>query len=211
MDMTDGRRIRGAATRERALEAASTLFAANGYSATSISMIAEAAGLRSQSLYHAFGSKEGMLAAAMEQAAEQFFGELGYASSAPDPEQAIERLGECFERSPLFLRLFLVLVLERRDGDPSLLDSAIAVRERGRRMAVEFLGPHLTGLEPGLRERLLADIGSLFMMLLDGAFIARQLNEDGERPDQLFKLIAVAIRGTMVELLSSYAKGPVAG
>jgi AcrR family transcriptional regulator len=59
---------RSSATRDRLLDAAMELFAANGYEATSVGAIEKGAGLapRSGALYQYFGGKEELLAAAVE-------------------------------------------------------------------------------------------------------------------------------------------------
>jgi AcrR family transcriptional regulator len=53
----DGRRARGAATRERVLAAARALFGEEGYEATSIESVLEASGVARGALYHHFRSK----------------------------------------------------------------------------------------------------------------------------------------------------------
>jgi AcrR family transcriptional regulator len=53
----DGRRVRGAATRERLLAAARRLFGERGYEATSIESVLEASDVARGALYHHFQSK----------------------------------------------------------------------------------------------------------------------------------------------------------
>jgi AcrR family transcriptional regulator len=53
----DGRRVRGAATRERLLAAARRLFGERGYEATSIGSVLDASGVARGALYHHFQSK----------------------------------------------------------------------------------------------------------------------------------------------------------
>jgi AcrR family transcriptional regulator len=53
----DGRRLRGAATRERLLAAARRLFGERGYDATSIESVLEASDVARGALYHHFQSK----------------------------------------------------------------------------------------------------------------------------------------------------------
>ena len=55
-----------ATTRSRVLDAAKTLFAARGYSATTITALAEEAGVAVQTVYSAFGSKAGLARAVLE-------------------------------------------------------------------------------------------------------------------------------------------------
>jgi TetR/AcrR family transcriptional regulator, cholesterol catabolism regulator len=52
---------KAAATRQRILDAAAKLFRAHGYAATALADIAEAAGMRTASLYYHFASKEDLV------------------------------------------------------------------------------------------------------------------------------------------------------
>lgn len=63
-----GRTRRGAATREKIVRAATTLFTTDGYVTTTVGDIAAAAGVAVQTLYLAFGSKVAILAAAHDMA-----------------------------------------------------------------------------------------------------------------------------------------------
>src|ERR1700690_121389 len=57
---------RGEGTRARVVEAAMLLFWERGFERTGISDLAERSGVRSGSIYHLFGSKEGVLLAVLE-------------------------------------------------------------------------------------------------------------------------------------------------
>jgi AcrR family transcriptional regulator len=196
----DGRRMRGSATRAAAISAAAELFATHGYSATSIGSIAQASGANTASLYHAFGSKEGLLAAVVEHASNEFFEQLDVLSDQPTPELALRRLADSFELHPLFLRLQLILVLERGGEDPALLQTAMAVRERGRAMLAEAMLTHLPDMPTARRTEVLDDLSRLLMVLMDGAFIARQVDADAEGFRHLFDLIAAALQGMVAEI-----------
>ncbi len=65
--MTDGRRLRGAATRERLLAAARELFGSNGYEATPIEDVLASAGVARGALYHHFPSKSALFDAVAEE------------------------------------------------------------------------------------------------------------------------------------------------
>ncbi|MGW4912735.1 TetR/AcrR family transcriptional regulator [Streptomyces sp. NPDC004270] len=196
----DGRRLRGEATRAAAIKAAAELFASQGYSATGINSIAKAAGANSASLYHAFGSKEGLLAAVVEHASNEFFEQLDVLGDQPTPAQALRRLADSFEANPLFLRLLLILVLERGREDPVLLQTAIAVRERGRAMMADAMLAHLPDMPAARRTQVLDDLSRLLMVLLDGAFIARQVDADADGFRHLFDLMAAAMLGMVGDL-----------
>jgi AcrR family transcriptional regulator len=191
--------LRGDATRARELDAAANLFATRGYSATSIAKIGDAAGVHAASIYHAFGSKEGLLAAVVERSSEEFFADLGQPLGAADLIARIEALAETFIDGPEFLRLMLVLALERREGDPAIIEAAAAVRAHARQMISRALEVDLGHLPVERRERAFDDLGRLALMLLDGAMVARQI-EGPEALPHTFELIVAAIRGLLTHL-----------
>lgn len=207
-DAGDGRRVRGEQARVRGVAAALGLFARQGYSATSVAMIADAAGVHSQSLYHAFGSKEGLLAAAMEQAAHDFFEELQAVIDAPSPEQALALLADVFGSSPQYLRLHLVLILERGDGDAGLMERAGELRRQGRLMVEQVLAPAMWHVPAARRTLALDDLSRLLMVFLDGAFIERQVNSDDGQFDRLFALIGPAMQGALMAILEGQDPAP---
>uniref|UniRef100_A0A5Q5BK61 Transcriptional regulator, TetR family n=2 Tax=unclassified Mycobacterium TaxID=2642494 RepID=A0A5Q5BK61_MYCSS len=186
-ELVDGRRLRGSVTRAKAIEAAAELFAAQGYSATSMGSIASAAGIHSASIYHAFGSKEGLLGAVVEHASDEFYHLLREQSvSSGSLRDGLRGVGVVFEKRPLFLKLLLMLVLERGDGDPGVLRIAADVRLKGRALIRDLLSrqvPAGTGTDLDAASRLI-------MVALDGAFIARQVDMDASEFTTLMDLIA---------------------
>lgn len=65
---TDGRTARSLATRARIARAATRLFTTDGYTATSITRVAEEAGVAAQTVYNTCGTKAGLLKEALDQA-----------------------------------------------------------------------------------------------------------------------------------------------
>jgi AcrR family transcriptional regulator len=61
--MADGSNVKPATSAERILSTALDLFAVKGYDATAVREICEAAGITKPTLYHFYGSKEGVLQA----------------------------------------------------------------------------------------------------------------------------------------------------
>ena len=64
---------RGERSREAVLDAAERVMAERGYEAATVASLVEEAGVPASSIYHYFGSKEGVLLAVMERGAERFF------------------------------------------------------------------------------------------------------------------------------------------
>ena len=196
-----GRHLEGAQTREKILSVAASLLAEQGYAATSISQICRRAAVRPASIYWAFGSKEGLFAAVMERAAEAFFEAIPVAAG-PDPLARLDELGRMFEARPEFLRLLLVLSLERREGDPAILEAARRVRRRATdRIAVAL--EDSIGLDDRRRaRRICQEVARLAVMLLDGAFVARQIEPASTDLREVFRTIDMGVRATLNRLVA---------
>jgi len=199
-----GRHLEGAQTRERVLAVAATLLAQQGYAATSISQICKAAGTLPASIYWAFGSKEGLFAAVMERQAVNFFDALPIITHT-DLAADADQMTRMFEEKPEFLRLMLVLSLERRDGDPAILEAA----RRVRHLAVERIA---TALEPSIvlddRKRARAisrEVAEFALMLFDGAFVARQIDAGRAKTRALFMTVATGMLA-MLDHLTAQAR-----
>ena len=89
-------RVRGAATRERLLDAAYVLFAEKGYAATSTAQICRRAGAVKTALYWHFDSKEGLLAAARRARRAR--------AGRGDPEERVPRRRSALAARPLSQR-----------------------------------------------------------------------------------------------------------
>jgi AcrR family transcriptional regulator len=75
---------------DRILQQALELFSKKGYDATSVREVCEAAGITKPTLYHFFGSKEGVYRALVDGALEDFRG--GLVEALSQPGSAVERL-----------------------------------------------------------------------------------------------------------------------
>ncbi len=83
---------RTAATRAQLLDAARTLFAANGFGAVSTQAIVEAAGVTRGALYHQFADKADLFAALYEQVEEQLVADVVAAIGAEQPAGTLETM-----------------------------------------------------------------------------------------------------------------------
>jgi AcrR family transcriptional regulator len=196
-----GRHVEGAKTRERVLTAAADLIARQGYAATSITQISERSGANPASIYWAFGSKEGLLAAVMERSAAAFFAHLEPPREA-DAFAWLATLAGSFAGGPEFLRLLLVLSLERRDGDPVVLEAARRVRSA----AADGLSSAYAAafaIDDRFRRRAVCDrLARFTLMLLDGVFVASQIEADTTDLRRAFEMIAIAVEATGRQLLA---------
>ena len=67
---------RGMRSRELVLDAAERVMAEHGYEAATLARVVAEAGIPMSSVYHYFGSKDGILLAVMERGADRFFADL---------------------------------------------------------------------------------------------------------------------------------------
>lgn len=197
-----GRHAEGAQTRERVLMAAAELIARQGYAATSITQISQRSGANPASIYWAFGSKEGLLAAVMERAAASFFRKIEPPREG-DPWSWLAGLAEAFAEGPEFLRLLLVLSLERRDGDPLVLDAA----RRVRTVAIDALASAYAdafAIADPFRRRAVCDrLARFTLMLFDGVFVASQIESGTTDLRRAFETIAIAVKATGEKLIAA--------
>ncbi len=199
-----GRHREGEETREKVLAAARALIAENGYSATSISMISKASGVKPASIYWAFESKEGLLAAVLERAAADFF-EANKQTHVRRPTSisgAIRVWAQAIAAEPDFLGLLIVLSTERKSGDPQILRAAHGIREKSREGIERFLAPLVDVPSERARKAVLHDLSRLSIMLFDGAFVSMQLEPRESSIDHVADLVADAVEGAAQKLIS---------
>jgi len=189
-----GRHIEGKETRLRLLKAAAELIAAQGYASTSISQICKAADAKPASLYWAFGSKEGLLAEVMETQAKTFFDKFeGVVELGADLDRHIGDFAEIFASQPEFLRLLLVLSLERRHGEPAIIQAARRVRRKARAMIGETYKRRLAHLPADRAEPIVDRLTRMFLMMLDGMFVAQSIDANVPNMHDIFDMIVSSV------------------
>ena len=108
---------RGVRSREAVLDAAERLMAEQGYEAATVARLVEEAGIPPSSIYHYFGSKEGVLLAVMERGAKRFFEALPIpdrriGSQLDHLRALVETVATTLERHPDFLRILVVMATQ---------------------------------------------------------------------------------------------------
>ena len=79
---------RGVKSRELVLDAAERVMAEHGFEAATLACVVEEAGIPMSSVYHYFGSKDGILLAVMERGADRFFAELPDLAGGPGAQHS---------------------------------------------------------------------------------------------------------------------------
>ena len=168
---------RGARSREAVLDAAERLMAEQGYEAASVAALVEEAGIPASSIYHYFGSKEGVLLAVMERGAERFFAEVPdldrrVGSQRDHLSALVDVVAATLDRHPAFLRILVVMAAQPVHPGQGEVHRVV---NRVREMALVRLRIQMRvvfGLDPDGAE---ADhLARFTLAAVDGAFVAYQ-------------------------------------
>jgi len=175
-DVTPNRR--GTRSRESVLDAAERVMAEQGYAGASINAIVKEAGIPISSVYHYFGSKDGVLLAVMERGANRFFADLPEVDEriGTTPQDHLAAMTAVLEAAldehPDFLKLVVVMAAQPPAGEAA---HAREVVTRIRDEALRRLRKHLAlafDLDP--RSRIVGRLARFSLAVVDGAFIAQQ-------------------------------------
>jgi AcrR family transcriptional regulator len=121
-------RLTAAARRAQLIEVARTVFARQGYEATSMEEIAERARVSKPIVYEHFGGKEGLYAVVVDREVEHIVARIVEAMSTGSPRERLERAALAF----------LTYVKERPDGFGVLLRDAAPSRRSGQMPALMY-------------------------------------------------------------------------
>jgi AcrR family transcriptional regulator len=188
----------GVESRRRIVDAAAALMAERGFAGTSIAAVSQRSGLPSGSIYWHFESKEALLAAVMEEGARRWFEALPRIDDLPtDPAERIEALFDASETSleahPEFLRLLLLIALERRDVDPTSLGVVRRVREQALERIRRMLALLLAPLKLRDAGRIADEFARLVLVVSDGAFVAQHIDPEQSDVRRSFELLRHAL------------------
>jgi len=188
----------GIESRRRIVAAAAALMAERGFAGTSIAAVSQRSGLPSGSIYWHFESKEALLGAVVEEGARRWFDSFPPADELPtDPGERTAAVFASIEASlesqPEFLRLLLLIALERREVDAASLAAIRRVRE----LALERIRKILVDLLAPLRLERAAEIADEFARLVlvvaDGAFVAHHIDPEKADIRRSFALLRRAL------------------
>ncbi|MBF6619050.1 MAG: TetR/AcrR family transcriptional regulator [Patulibacter sp.] len=187
----------GERSRREALAAARTLLATRGYTGMTVSQLCKHSGLSPGSVYWHFGSKEGVLAAVVEQGVQELLAKVPKPSDFEGSpierfDQITERIAQVVEEEPESLKLLLTLTLQE-DGDEQVRRVVAEMRERALRSWEESLRPLLApdGDADGLR--LVEAVALLGRAVADGALIRSVAEGDGAVID-IFRTFVTLLR-----------------
>jgi AcrR family transcriptional regulator len=195
------RRADGELSRIRILDAATEIAAERGYEGTSIGAVSAKCGLPASSIYWHFKDKDDLIAAVIERSFDNWL----KVWRVPEDVVALDRLMEvavgtakAVLDSPDFLRLGLMLALERRPVEPRARAMYIRVREQ----AFEALSVSIRELDLGLSEAQVHQLATYAIAGADGLFIAKEIGGDSVDLVSLFELHGQALYRTAVRMIS---------
>lgn len=197
-------RTDGELSRMRILDAATEISAGRGYEGTSIALVSAKCGLPASSIYWHFKNKDDLIAAVIERS----FASWLAAWQVPGEGAALERvqgmamqIAKALLDSPDFIRLGLMLALERRPVEARARAMFIAARAQTYRTLTDTLGE----LTPGLTDAQIHQLVTYAIAGADGLFVAKEIGGDAVDLLELFDLHAHALYGTAMRLLSEDA------
>jgi len=198
------KRIDGELSRERILDAASEIAAERGYEGTSIALVSAKCELPASSIYWHFKNKDDLIAAVIERS----FASWLSAWQVPDEGTARERvqglamqIAKALLESPDFIRLGLMLALERRPIEARARAMFIQARTQTAIALTQTLGE----LTPGLTETQMRQLVTYAIAGADGLFIANEVDNQAIDLIEMFDMHANALYSTALRLLSENA------
>lgn len=200
------RRIDGEASRRRILDAATEIAAERGYEGTGIAAVSAKCGLPASSIYWHFTDKDDLIAAVIERSFAAWLAGWQLPSAADGP--ARQRLialathtAKALSDSPDFLRLGLMLALERRPVEPRARQMFLRIREQ----AIGVLGRAFVEIVDGLSDEAARQLAVYAIAGADGLFIAKEIGGDGVDLLALFALHGEAIYDAAVRMSATSA------
>jgi AcrR family transcriptional regulator len=194
---------RGVRSRALVLDAAERVMAADGFEAATIARVVEEAGVPLSSVYHYYGSKDGVLLAVMERGAERFFTDL------PDPDRRVGRpadhLGRvvvtavrALERHPDFLRLLVAFAVQPSGAGNGRVDAVVG---KVRGVALTRLRKQIAlAFQDDPRSATTDQLARFALAAFDGAFVASQ-SDRGVALQSVLEPLAASLVAARRELL----------
>jgi AcrR family transcriptional regulator len=200
------KRVNGEESRSRILDAATEVAGERGYDGTSIALVSERSGLPASSIYWHFEDKDHLIAAVIERSFNRWLEGMGAwvpktrgASRHELLAASSARAAKALTEAPEFLRLGLMLALERRPKEATARNLFLQVREQAFNKVVASYAAFFGGELDAVGVRSLA---TLAMAATDGLFIAREVSGDSIDFDEQFDLLAAALLGAAKHLSS---------
>ena len=206
---TRRRRADGELSRARILDAATEIASERGYEGTGIALVSKKCGLPASSIYWHFKDKDDLIAAVIERS----FASWLAAWELPDGPEFTDladrfaamarQIAKALKDTPDFLRLGLMLSLERRPVEPRAREMFLRVRDDAYRRMSEIIRSFL----PDLDETAVAELAIYAISGADGLFIANEIASDSIDLGSLFEMHARAVFDAAMRLSQQKGNG----
>lgn len=194
------RRADGEISRIRILNAATEIAAERGYEGTSIGAVSAKCGLPASSIYWHFKDKDDLLAAVIESSFSTWLGAWQLPEKGTVRQRATAvatQIAKALLDSPDFIRLGLMLALERRPVEPRARVTFLGVRAQ----AYSVLATNIREMIPALSDAQVHALATYALAGADGLFIAKEIGGDSVDLVALFDLHARAVLGAAVSMI----------
>mgnify|MGYP000722288666 CR=1 FL=1 len=182
-------RANGEQSRERILDAATEVATERGYDGTTISLVSKKSGLPPTSIYWHFADKDDLIAAVIERSFTRWLAALDLPGGDALEDRVKEigpQVAKALLDAPDFIRLGLMLALERRPVEPRAREMFLQVRDDAFRRFSDIV----RGLAPDLDDDGVRLITTYAIAGADGLFIAKEVGGDSVDLIRLFELHA---------------------
>jgi AcrR family transcriptional regulator len=195
------KRADGELSRERILDAATEIAAERGYEGTSIGAVSAKCGLPASSIYWHFKDKDDLIAAVIERSFASWLTAWQFPADGDAPERmkgmAIQ-IAKALLDSPDFIRLGLMLALERRPVEPR----ARAMFLQARAQAYSQMIDVIRELTPELGDAQMHQLATYAIAGADGLFIAKEIAGDSVDLVALFEMHARVLYDTALRMIA---------
>lgn len=184
------RRLDGEQSRERILDAATEIAAERGYEGTSIALVSKKCGLPASSIYWHFKDKDDLIAAVIERSFGTWLAAWQVPTDGTTDDRAVSvgtQVAKALLDSPDFIRLGLMLALERRPVEPR----ARAMFLQARAEAFRQMSNTIRDWTPELSDADVDQLATYALAGADGLFIAKEIDGDSVDLVALFELHAL--------------------
>ncbi|KUO02814.1 TetR/AcrR family transcriptional regulator [Streptomyces caeruleatus] len=198
------KRANGVESRQRILDAAVEIAGERGYDGTSIAAVSAKCGLPASSIYWHFKDKDDLIAAVIERSFETWLTAVELpGDEVGTPLERVTAMAANVAKSlvdaPDFLRLGLMLALERRPTEPRGRTVFLQVREITHQKIAEVL----TTLFPGLDEAAVHTLTTYAVAGADGLFVHREVGGESVDLVALFELHAQLVHDAAARMAAS--------
>jgi len=188
---TRKKRANGVESRQRILDAAVEISGERGYEGTSIAAVSAKCGLPASSIYWHFKDKDDLIAAVIERSFETWLAAVELpGEDAGTPLERVTAMAANVAKSlidaPDFLRLGLMLALERRPAEPRGRTVFLQVRDISRQRIADVVRT----VFPQLAEGDVQTLTTYAIAGADGLFVHREIHGESVDLVAMFELHA---------------------